>query len=140
MSLVILFWTCVAIACGYAFVRGGPPERLAAWTIIVGTVASLLALPPIGARQGLFFWRVTLVDILVLAGFVTMALRSDRYWPLFVAGFQLATVATEITILVDHSLVSAAIEDMLAFWTYPILLALLLGSVSYHRRVLRHRA
>jgi hypothetical protein len=138
MKLIILFWTCLAIACGHAFIRGGRPERLVAWTILLGTIASLLALPPIPERQGHFFWRVALVDVVVLLIFVRTALRYDRFWPMAVAGFQLAGVATEVTILVDHSLVTSALEDLLAFWTYPILLALLLGSISYRRRIFRH--
>ena len=32
-----------------------------------------------------------LVDLAVLAGFVTVALRSKRFWPLWVAGLQLTT-------------------------------------------------
>jgi hypothetical protein len=137
VSLIILFWACLVLACGHAFIRGGRPERLVAWTILLGTIASLLALPPIPERQGQFFWRVALVDIVVLLLFVRTALRYDRFWPMAASGFQLAGVATELTILVDHHLVSGALEDLLAFWTYPILLALLLGSISYRRRILR---
>lgn len=137
MTLIVFFWVCLTASCGHAFIRGGRPERLVALAVVLGTAASLAALPPIGHRQGEFFWRVALVDLIVLALFVAVALRYDRYWPMLVAGFQLATVGTEVIVLVQRDLVTGAIEDLLSFWTYPILASVLLGSLAYRRRVAR---
>lgn len=135
MLLITFFWACLTLSCGHALVRGGRPERLVAAAITLGTVASLLAIPPVGHRQGDFFSRLALVDLIVLALFVAVSLRYDRFWPMLAAGFQLAAVGTEVIVLVKRDLATGAIEDLLSFWTYPILASVLFGSIAYRRRV-----
>ena len=42
-----------------------------------------------------------LVDLAVLAAFVAVALRSDRFWPLWVAGLQLTTSVAHFLKAID---------------------------------------
>ena len=79
-----------------------------------------------------------LVDLGVLAGFVVVALRSERFWPLWVAGLQLTTSIGHLLKGVDQDLLPRAYGAALQFWSYPILVILAVGTYRSHRRL--HRA
>ncbi len=76
-----------------------------------------------GVEEGLL-----LVDLAVLAGFITVALRSKRFWPLWVAGLQLTTSLGHILKGVDQDLLPQAYGAALQFWSYPILIILAVGT------------
>ena len=76
-----------------------------------------------------------LVDLLVFVGFLFVALRSPRFWPLWVAGLQLTTTLGHILKGMSPDLLPQAYGAALQFWSYPILLILAVGTWrSYERR------
>ena len=124
----------------YAWLRGSGDERLIATTCLAGTVATLLVISPLHQRYSGVEEGLMLVDLAVLAGFVTVALRSKRFWPLWVAGLQLTTSLGHILKGVDQDLLPRAYGVALQFWSYPILLILAVGTFRTHRRVSRRAA
>ena len=76
-----------------------------------------------------------LVDLAVLTGFVVVALRSKRFWPLWVAGLQLTTSIGHLLKGVDQELLPRAYGAALQFWSYPILLILAVGTYRRHQRI-----
>ena len=86
-----IFLPLLVAICLYALWRGGTDERIVALTCLGGTVATLLTVSPLTSRYTDIESGLALVDFVVLAGFVGVALRSNRFWPLWVAGLQLTT-------------------------------------------------
>lgn len=119
----------------YAWLRGGGDERIVATTCMAGTVATLLVISPLRQRYSGVEGGLLLVDLAVLAGFVTVALRSKRFWPLWVAGLQLTTSLGHILKGVDQELLPRAYGAALQFWSYPILIILAAGTFRTHRRL-----
>src|ERR687889_1233199 len=87
----ILYWTLLILTCGYALYRGGRHERLVAVTCIVATIATIAVNSPLNRMYADVEQGALLVDLAVLGAFVAIALVSDRFWPLWVAGLQLTT-------------------------------------------------
>jgi hypothetical protein len=75
------------------------------------------------------------IDAAVLIGFVAVALRSDRFWPLWVAGLQLTTSTAHLMKAIDESLLPIAYGAAIALWSYPILIILAIGTWRSHRRM-----
>ena len=80
------------------------------------------------------------VDLVVVAGFIAVALRSRRFWPLWVAGLQLTTSLGHILKGIDQDLMPRAYGAALQFWSYPILLIVAVGTYRSHRRLRRSMA
>jgi hypothetical protein len=119
----------------YAWLRGSGDERVVATTCLAGTVATLLVVSPLRQRYSDVESGLLLVDLAVLAGFITVALRSKRFWPLWVAGLQLTTSLGHILKGVDQDLLPRAYGAALQFWSYPILVVLAAGTFRTHRRM-----
>ena len=131
----IIFGPLLLAVCLYAWLRGGWDERIVAVTCLAGTVATMLAVSPLHRRYSGVEEGLLLVDLAVLAGFVTVALRSKRFWPLWVAGLQLTTFIGHVLKGVDQDLLPRAYGAALQFWSYPILVIVLVGTYRHHRRL-----
>ena len=117
----------------YAFVRGRLDERIAAGTCILATFATNIVYTPSGSYAGVET-GVLLVDLGALAAFTFLALRSDRFWPLWVAGLQLATVGAHAVKAVELDLMPQAYAAAARFWIYPIFLIIAAGTFRGARR------
>lgn len=119
----------------YALMRGGRDEKAAALMCLVAAVATTLSLSPLTSRFASVEAAVLVIDLVLLGGFVALSLRSDRFWPLWVAGLQLTTLFGHAFKLIDADLVSRAYAASLNFWAYPIIAIVAVGTWRHHRRI-----
>lgn len=132
-----LFFIALLIAtCGYALWRGRKYERLAASIFIGATIMSVLARSPVQERYLGIEAGDLVIDLLVLFAIVAIALRSDRFWPLWVAGLQLTIGLSHLLKAIQPDLLPLAYAAAERFWSYPTLLILFIGAWRQHRRTL----
>jgi hypothetical protein len=121
----------------YALWRGRSDERIAASVCLLATVATRFAISPLTERYTGVEVGLLLIDGAVLAAFVAIALRSKRFWPLWVAGLQLTSSLSHLMKVVEIDLLPRAYAAAAVFWSYPILLIIIVGTWRTHRRSLR---
>jgi hypothetical protein len=131
----MIFGPLLLAVCVYAWRRGGTDERSVAATCLAGTIATLIAVSPLHKRYAGVEEGLLMVDLAVLGGFIVVALRSKRFWPLWVAGLQLTTFIGHILKGIDQDLLPRAYGAALQFWSYPILLIVIVGTYRHHRRL-----
>lgn len=129
----ILYWPLLVLTCGYAFFRGGRYERLVAAVCVIATFVSI-AVQPLHGRYMAVNVSELLVDCTVLALFVAVALQSDRFWPLWIAGLQLTSSFGHLMKAIQPELIPHAYAAAVRFWSYPILLIIALGTWRSARR------
>jgi hypothetical protein len=135
-----IFGPLLLAVCIYALWRGGADERVVALTCLAGTAATMLVISPLRQRYAGVEEGLLLVDMAVLAGFITVALRSKRFWPLWIAGLQLTTSIGHLLKGIDQDLLPRAYGAALQFWGYPIVIILAVGTYRRHRRQQRAAA
>lgn len=138
MLSIQIFYLVLALCAGYAFVRGGSPERVGAAIMVAASVLSSLLLSASTARfvsveLGIFF-----VDVATLVAFFALALRAERYWPLWVTALQIIAVGGHAVKLADPDTVRGAYAFLMAFWSYPMVLLLALGTWRHQQRLVRN--
>jgi hypothetical protein len=134
----ITFWIVLLTSCGYALWRGRKYERIAALVFISATVLSILGHTPHG-RYAAVEASDLIVDTAVLFAVVAIALASDRFWPLWVAGLQLVDSMSHVMKVIDADLLPKVYGAAERFWSYPILIILFVGAWRQHRRSTRER-
>lgn len=134
MSLVF-FLVLLLACCGYALLRGGAPERIAGGLLIGAFAVDELVHRLIDGR---LYATVELgsmfVDLALLVALVVLAHRSTRYWPLWVAGWQLAAVIAHIAKLLDPTMQATGYAVQAQVWGYPMVLALGAGAMRHRLR------
>ena len=126
-----IFFALVAL---YALLRGQRDERQVGLIMVAALLATELVLPPAHERFESVETKLLLVDLAVFAGFLWVALRSDRFWPLWIAGLQLTMLLGHALKILDADLFSKAYAAALLFWAYPEVLILAIGTWRTHRR------
>ena len=134
-----LFRVLLVLVALYALLRGKRDERQVGLIFVIGVIATELVLPPARERFASVETRLMLVDLAVFAGFLWVALRSERFWPLWMAGLQLTAILGHVLKAVDVELFARAYAAALVFWAYPMLLVLAVGTWRNQRRARRER-
>ena len=120
-------------SCGFAWKWGGIDEKLTASALMVATVASNLADTTAFVRTET---GMLVVDGLLFLGLVVLALRSDRFWPMWAAAFQLVGTMFHFASMTETGDFAWAYYIALIFWSYPVMIALGVGTwfEGRHRR------
>ena len=129
MLRMILFHLLLFASCGYALWKGSRDARIVAATCLIATFASV----PIAA-YGAVEVNVVFVDMLVLASFLYVALQSDRFWPLWVAGLHVTTLVGHALMLLIGDMVPIAYAVALRLWAYPELIILAIAVWRHNQR------
>lgn len=75
-------------------------------------------------------WAVFAVDLVLLVLLAGLALRSDRYWPLFITGFHLLNVLTHVGRILDSGMPRWAYHTAALIWGYLMIAALAVGTAN----------
>ena len=128
------FWAFLLVTCGYALWRGRKYEQLSALIFITASVASVLARSSVQERYLAVARSDLVIDSLVLIALVAIALRSDRFWPLWAAGLQLTISMSHALKAIQPDLMPLACAAAERFWSFPTLIILFVGAWRQHRR------
>ena len=125
---VLIYLALLSAVTVYALVRGDRDARITAIACVGATAATALVLSPLVGRYANVETGVATIDFIVLAVFVTVALQSTRFWPLWISGLQLTTTLAHLIKLIEPELLNVAYAAALRFWSYPILFILAIGT------------
>lgn len=130
-----VFRLLLALVVLYALMRGSRDERQVALICLIGAVVTTVVLAPLAQRFATVEAPVMAVDLAVFIGFLAVALRSQRFWPLWVAGLQLTTMLGHVLKAIESNLVPYAYGAALNFWAYPIIVILAVGTWRNQQRI-----
>ncbi|MCW3796441.1 hypothetical protein OMW55_01270 [Sphingomonas sp. BN140010] len=118
MIRIAIYYLLVLTGVAAAFRYG---DRETRWGACICLLASLVSSALLTLKNPVA-QDVAVVDVAVLACFVALSLKTERFWPLWVAGLQLTTVLGHVLRLLEPSLMDIAYAAAMRFWSYPILL------------------
>lgn len=131
LQLVLL-----ALAALYACKRGGSDERLGAAIMVAMFAASPLYVLALGT--GGQFEKVDpgylTIDTVSFALFASLALKSDRWWPLWMASAQLIAVLSHLVRLLDAAYAPFAYALMMRAPSWLEIVILITGTRHHLRR------
>jgi hypothetical protein len=137
MIRLIIFNVLLLGSCAYALLRGTRDAQIVA----VVTLAASMASYALVSRYAQVEFGVLAVDILTFLAFTAVALKSDRFWPLWISGLQLTTSFGHLLKAWEDQLVPIAYAVALRSWSYPIQIILAVAVWRSQRRKLPdHRA
>ena len=138
MNLVFLILLIATTA--YAFTFGGAPERIGAALYGVACLLSFVAEAAIRYTFRSVEIGILAIDTLLFVFFVLLALRANRFWPLWVSGLLGLGVLGHLAMMLRPQVIAWAYAVILSIWSYPILLLVCVGTAAHRVRLKRNGA
>lgn len=138
MIHIVFFNVLLAAVCGYAVWVGGAPERWTAFLFVAAAAATYLApfynaLRPFAQVEPMLLS----IDLLMLLALMGIAMRADRYWPLYVSALHLITIAIHGVKAFQPTLVPWMYAGASSKIAYPMLVLLAIGAWRHRDRIAR---
>lgn len=124
----------------YALARGGAPEKAAATILLVGSLITPIFASNLSVRFTSVELWVLGVDVATLVGLLLVALYAERYWPLWVVALHIVGMAAHAVRQIDPTIMRWAYAFAIAFWSYPMLLLIIIGTWRHQQRLARYGA
>ena len=132
MTVALLFWSLVLLCGGFAAAYGGRAGRFIALLYFAACIATSWV-----TRDDLAWLHPHVpaftVDLVLLGGLGWVALRSDRWFPIWFAGLHLVAVTSHLASIVAPAFSPRVYFLVQAVWSIPMLLTLAIG-VALDRR------
>jgi hypothetical protein len=129
----------LALCTIYAFAAGGAPEKagvgIYAFSVVVTHV---LLMTHMDRWRGIEF-GVFIVDLVTFALFCLLAMRANRFWPIWVSALLGLGVLGHLARWAGPDVLWYAYAIVLTIWSYPILAIMALGTFNHRRRLARFK-
>ncbi|NCN85442.1 MAG: hypothetical protein GW808_13340 [Sphingomonadales bacterium] len=137
MSRIDFFLVLLMAVCLYSVIKGGQPEQRAVVIFVVGIVLTFLAPSPSVHRFTHPEVGILIVDLVILSAFAMLALSAERYWTIWICSMQVIQVLSHIPMMFIPDLLPLAYYVIAAFWVYPMLIVLTIGTYRHQQRLRR---
>jgi len=127
MLILSLFWIMTIAACGYASVLGGWEGRWTTAIIMIASALTLLSDQVLGLPWHETNIVIFAVDVFAFAGMYVVAARSRRWWPVWIAAFQLNSVAAHLATVISPSFSALVYHGYEGLWALPGQLVMVFG-------------
>ncbi|PKP91113.1 MAG: hypothetical protein CVT77_13160 [Alphaproteobacteria bacterium HGW-Alphaproteobacteria-16] len=126
MIVALSFWFLMLICCGFAAAFGGRSGRAIALVYTLNVIATWLVT---GNAEA---WRnphlaAMLVDTALLIALIWIALRSDRWFPIWFAGLHLVATLSHLASALAPGFAPKIYFLLQSLWSLPMLVILVLG-------------
>lgn len=133
MLRIVIFELLQLGVSAFAIRRGGTPERIVGWLLLIAAASSLAVGAP-GNRPHAVSIPHLGIDLALFIGLLAVALRANRFWPYWLAAFELLAIGAHGARAIDPTLVPIVYSRMIGQVAYPMCFALALGTWHYVRR------
>jgi hypothetical protein len=125
---IVVYFALVLLCAVISWRRGGRYERLAVAVLFGGWVLTRIA----ASRTAPAFLHVAVgvlvIDLACLVCFILIALKSDRFWPLWLTALHLVGTLAHLVRIIAPEMIPASYVLLLVVWSWPMLFLLMWAS------------
>ena len=138
MGIVLAFNLLLLATCGYAISMGGPPERWVGLALLLAAASTILVhMPRVDVHFRSLETELLIIDGALLAALFAVAIRANRYWPLWTTAIHATAVAVHIAKAINPSIVWPIYATAASASSIPIQLILAWATFRHRRRLKR---
>ena len=137
MAVNFYYVSLLVATSTYALFWGAAPERIGVAIIAANAVLTFVAVSVsvVGYRD--VEVEIFILDVLAFLAFALLAVRANRFWPIWVSGFLGLGVLGHLARMAGPDVIPWAYAVVLTIWSYPILAIIAIGTFNHHRRLKR---
>lgn len=120
-----------SLVCGVAMWRGDQSARWIGAAFITSWVGSLLVH---SGDERSADYGVLAIDVVTLAVFVWISMRTRRLWTIVASAFLMIIVASHVAVMIDLRVTINTLKASMAIWSYGVLACIAFGTWAAVRR------
>jgi hypothetical protein len=132
MWTVAIYYGVLLLTLAVAMYRGGRLERWAAYTALLASVFTTIMAP--APKWTDIEINIFVIDLLALASFWVIALKTQRFWPYWITGWQLIAIFGHLQKFMFSEILARPYALLSMYISYPILFVILYASGSARRK------
>ncbi|MBX9663734.1 hypothetical protein [Novosphingobium sp.] len=133
MARALIFSGLLLAVCIFAMVRGGKPERYAAWMYVAAFVASALSAQFGAELYHSINWGIFVIDLILAVSLGALALHANRYWTIWASSIQIVAILAHLAKMLVPEIAATAYQITLLVWSYAVI-PLLVAATYRHRQ------
>lgn len=133
-----LFNALLAITTVAAMIWGGGPERWTAFMFLLAALATIFVQPALTQLFQNVELGVLLIDLLLLAALVVLALKADRHWPMWAVALHFTAILAHAVKGIDAETIRWVYQMLLRISSYGTQFVLLGGIIRHQQRLARN--
>lgn len=138
MTHLEVFYALLGLCTGYALLCGGAPERIVALLFLGATALMPFVLSAQLGRYRNVEVGALAVDAVMYVALLWVALRAERYWPLWMSALQGVQLLGHGIGLLGYKLLNLSYAIIDHTICYPMMLLLAIGVRRHQLRVARN--
>ena len=127
MLIAILFWSMCIGACIYAFALGGWEGRVTTVIVLLATLSTMFLEKLLDLHWYETNEVVLAIDLAAFLAMYALAAKSRLWWPIWVAAFQLNSVAAHFATVISPEFSALVYHGYEGMWAIPGQLFMVLG-------------
>ncbi len=135
-SIPVIFNLVLLLCAAYASAAGGKTGISGSIIFIAATLLTIAA-NRIDPSWGDTAYGIFAVDAACMVALAVVAMKSNRFWPIWALGFQIGAVGTHIATIWMPEIVPRAYQALATFWSIPILWVMVVGTRRDRRHEIR---
>ncbi len=135
MSHYDVFVSLLLLCCGYATLRGGAPERIAAAIVLIAFSLTWAVHGPWDDSFATLEHLILGIDTGMYVALLALSLCTQRFWPLWMSAIQGLTVLGHGVGLIGSQNFNVTYAIIVQVWSYPIVLILAVATLRHRLRV-----
>jgi hypothetical protein len=140
MGTVLLSYNILLFgSIAFAAICGGRTGKAAALIFFIANSLSIWATSFSPDWEGTSY-SMMLVDCLCFFALMALAITSNRYWPIWALGLQFISVVTHVATIIDPFIFPGIYDSLSGFWSIPILLVMVWGTILDRKHQYLHTA
>jgi hypothetical protein len=137
-SIPVIFNLVLLLCTAYASTAGGK-TGISGSIIFISATLLTIAANKVDPSWGDTAYGIFTVDVACTAALAVLALKSNRFWPIWALGFQIGAVGTHLATIWMPEIVPQAYQALATFWSIPILWVMVVGTHLDRRHEVRIR-
>ena len=126
-SIPVIFNMVLLICIIYASAVGGKTGISGSIIFIAATLMTIAA-NRANPSWGDTAYGIFAVDVVCMIALAVVAIKSNRFWPIWAFGFQICAIGTHIATIWMPDIVPRAYQALATFWSIPILWVMVAGT------------
>lgn len=132
--LLVFFVAYFLLVCGFAFAKGGAPERFVAGAFLIAWILSIALSPTKDVRFEDLEMGILVIDLALLTVLILVAVKANRRWTIIAASLQIVIALAHLAKFADPRLIQAAYAYITESWPILQITVLAVGTELHRRR------